>query len=322
MKKLQLLIIALFLGFVLINCNSKSDQAQSNSIQAPNDTLMAKGFVLMESNCFSCHSPNPVMENKVAPSIFDIKMAYLAEDGTKKQLVSDLSLFLGNSEKKIIKMPEALQEYGPMPIMNYSDKDINAIAAYLFHTPLETKNWFEKAYPKEAKKYEALQEAPNYLALGKEMAMKTKGVLGKNLLHAIKTKGTEHAVSFCSTKAYPLTDSMATSLNASIKRVSDQNRNPNNEAKGAALEYIQAAKLALQNGEKINPKIIHINGQIEAFYPIMTNNMCLQCHGSVEQDITSKTYAKIKSLYPDDKAVNYGPNELRGIWVVSMKESQ
>ncbi|WP_338769735.1 hypothetical protein WAF17_10435 [Bernardetia sp. ABR2-2B] len=56
--------------------------------------------------------------------------------------------------------------------------------------------------------------------------MQTKGVLGKNLLGAINSKGTEHAVSFCSTKAIHLTDSMAVALNAYVKRVSNKNINP------------------------------------------------------------------------------------------------
>ena len=52
------------------------------------------------------------------------------------------------------------------------------------------------------------------------------------------------------------------------------------------------------------------------FYaPITTNSMCLQCHGS-EKDIKPATLAKIKSLYPNDKAIGYQENEMRGLMVI------
>ena len=33
-----------------------------------------------------------------------------------------------------------------------------------------------------------------------------------------------------------------------------------------------------------------------------------------------ETLNKIHELYPDDKATGYGPNELRGIWVIEMND--
>ena len=55
------------------------------------------------------------------------------------------------------------------------------------------------------------------------------------------------------------------------------------------------------------------------YYPIITNELCMQCHGQTGQQISPGTLAKITALYPNDKAVNYKVNQLRGIWVVEMK---
>lgn len=52
----------------------------------------------------------------------------------------------------------------------------------------------------------------------------------------------------------------------------------------------------------------------------MTNGMCLQCHGTIGQEVSSETFTKIKELYPKDRATGYGLNELRGIWVVEMDD--
>ena len=54
------------------------------------------------------------------------------------------------------------------------------------------------------------------------------------------------------------------------------------------------------------------------YYPIVTKAMCLQCHGKKDINISSTTYATIRKLYPSDKAIGYGENELRGLWAIEM----
>jgi hypothetical protein len=44
--------------------------------------------------------------------------------------------------------------------------------------------------------------------------------------------------------------------------------------------------------------------------------MCTACHGTPEQ-ISPEVKAKLDQLYPNDKAVNYKPGELRGAVVVT-----
>lgn len=157
------------------------------------------------------------------------------------------------------------------------------------------------------------------LEIGQNIANQTQMILGKNLMQAINSKGTEYAVSFCSTKAIHLTDSSGRSLNATVKRVSDQTRNPDNQANWDELNYIQAAKRDLAEGKAPKP-IIHDNGsdKLFGFYPIVTNQMCMQCHGDPKTEISPETLSKLNALYPKDKATGYKPNELRGIWVVEM----
>jgi hypothetical protein len=111
---------------------------------------------------------------------------------------------------------------------------------------------------------------------------------------------------------------MATHLQASIKRVSDKNRNPNNAANKKELEYIASAKQELKRNKNANPKVFEQNGKMIGYYPIITNDMCLKCHGNIETDIETKTLTAIKKLYPNDKGTGYSNNELRGIWVIEM----
>lgn len=160
----------------------------------------------------------------------------------------------------------------------------------------------------------------DYTKQGMQHALATKKVLGTNLKKAIQSKGILNALSFCNVNAYPLTDSMSTQLNAPIKRVSDRYRNPANKANEKELAYIQNAKKQLASGQKVKPLVHEMNGKMIGYYPIPTDGLCLNCHGTPNTQIQQKTLTKINQLYPADKAVGYQVGELRGIWVVEMKK--
>ena len=160
----------------------------------------------------------------------------------------------------------------------------------------------------------------NYLETGKGLAMQTKASLGKNLALAINEKGSDGAVEFCNLQAIPITDSMSVVLDAKIKRVSDKPRNANNQANEAELAYINKWKAAKENGENHPPQLSEIDGKIVGYYPIVTNQMCLQCHGTPEKEVNTKTLSTIKKLYPADKALGYSEEEIRGIFVVEMNK--
>ncbi len=160
-----------------------------------------------------------------------------------------------------------------------------------------------------------------YVDLGQKISSSTQAVLGKNLINALAKGGPEHALEFCNSKAIPLTDSMATVLKATIKRVSDIPRNSNNKANSLEKSIIASQKESIKNGEQAKPDIREIKGKMVAYYPIVTNGMCLQCHGKVNQMVQQKTFDKIKNLYPKDQAMGYDVNQLRGMWVVEMKKA-
>lgn len=162
--------------------------------------------------------------------------------------------------------------------------------------------------------------AINYEETGLRFANNTQAVLGKNLVNAINEKGAVGALEFCNEKAYPLTDSMARMLKASIKRVSDKPRNQNNLANDNETAHIKAFKESVSKGEQPKPVVMEINGKMVGHYAIITNKMCLQCHGTVNMDILPQTFTKIKNLYPGDMATGYTENQVRGLWVVEMEK--
>lgn len=160
----------------------------------------------------------------------------------------------------------------------------------------------------------------DYRLHGQQLAMQTRSALGGNLRGALKNGGAEAAVSFCKTRAIPITEEMSAKLNATIRRVSDRPRNPDNSASEVEIELIRQFQAALARGDKPTPAVREVEDRMIGYYPIVTNGMCLQCHGAVGTDIVRDTHAVIQKAYPKDQATGYGSNEVRGLFVVAMEK--
>jgi len=290
-------------------------QSQKSGEDLPNEELLAQGNNLVETNCYSCHSPDAKHESRIAPPMAAIKKHYIKDTDGEKAFSEAIIAFMQNPSTETAKMNHAVEKFGLMPKMSLSEQELKAVSHYMYHTEIEKPGWNHKT---EGKKYRKGKGKKSYLEKGKEIALSTKAVLGKNLLTAINADGAAHAVEFCNTRAIHLTDSMGLELNAKVKRVSDQSRNPDNIANEDELSYILETKEKLQAGIEPKPKLTEAGNKMIGYYPILTNEMCLKCHGKPEVDINQSTLDVLSALYPEDKAKGYGLNELRGIWVIDM----
>ncbi|MBT8316351.1 MAG: DUF3365 domain-containing protein [Lutibacter sp.] len=321
MKNSIIILLSFILFVALISCEESSKKETKTTLKNNDVNLdISKGFQLLESNCFACHSPKTSLEDRIAPPMAAIKEYYITEGVTQEQFSQSLITFIENPEEKNAKIPEAIERFGLMPKMNFTPQQITQIANYIYNSKLEEPNWYANHFHNE--KFIHLENLKNedlsYEELGLKYAMNTKAVLGKNLIVAIKNKGTEEAVAFCNTRAFNIVDSAGVALNTNIKRVSDFPRNTANKASSEELNYIKKSKNLIENGKKLMPIVQEINNKMVGYYPIVTNQMCLQCHGMPNTQILPTTLSKIKELYPTDKATGYGENELRGIWVIEM----
>jgi len=155
-----------------------------------------------------------------------------------------------------------------------------------------------------------------YTEKGKTIAMNTQKLLGKNLKGTMKAEGPVAAVAFCNAKANPLTAEMEQKFGATIKRVSDKNRNPNNAPNEVEAKIIADYISSLQAGKEIKPITQEEkDGKIHFYAPIKVKGLCLACHGDA---IATPVDSILKVKYPNDKAVGYKAGELRGIWSITM----
>lgn len=162
------------------------------------------------------------------------------------------------------------------------------------------------------------------LALGRQAATRTFGLLSSNLQHAIKTTGITNALPYCSVLADPLTQQVAKELNADIRRVTHRPRNPKGAASAEELELIQrhTAQLAKDTNAAAPTLVTNAPDRVVFYAPIViTNALCLQCHGAPGTDIRPETLAAIGKFYPRDQATGFKLGDLRGLWRVEFSRT-
>lgn len=155
-----------------------------------------------------------------------------------------------------------------------------------------------------------------YIETGNQIATNSQAVLLSNVAAAIQQGGPSYAIEFCNLKASGITDSLSQVQKCTISRISAKNRNPENglktETDNLVWRTFETGNLTdtlLQNGNKL------------VYYKVIKTAVpaCLKCHGLPVTDIDSLTIARLKKLYPDDKATGYALNDFRGLWKIEFQ---
>lgn len=284
------------------------------------------GKGLMERECYMCHNPKASEAHMIAPPMAMVKMHYIDSGTTKEQFTEALVHWLNDPEQES-KIPNAVERFGSMPYIPYPEKVIEQIAEYMYDYEIDRPDWFADYLENDKPEAKNSLEKYDYTTTGNAEkryankglghALAAKAQLGRNLMKAINEKGTQGAVEFCNVRAIPLTDSMSVMQNAIIKRVTDKPRNPQNQANTKELKHINLFKEQIASGKSVEPIVELQDNEVNFYYPITTNMMCLQCHGNPNEQIEPETMTALKNLYPKDKAIGYGTNELRGIWSIN-----
>lgn len=166
----------------------------------------------------------------------------------------------------------------------------------------------------KADQREYTESEKRYLAIGDSITSLSGQKLQSELMKAINEGGFEHAIQFCNTNALSFTGKVVEGTNMTIRRASDDYRNPLNRPddleKGVIFDYTYDVHV----GEEPQPLLLKTDGKIHYFKPIIVQSLCLNCHGTPGEELNKDLYAKIKELYPEDTAIRYKSGHFRGIW--------
>lgn len=155
------------------------------------------------------------------------------------------------------------------------------------------------------------------------IVLQSQGALIQSLVGALERGGYVEAVDHCHLQALSLTDSLQRSMGVGIRRLTDRPRNPDNRAFGEAAAYIENARKQVELGAlpmQVEPAMFSnsYGSAHRVFFPIGTHGMCVKCHGHPGTDIVPDVWAALKARYPADEAHGFGPNDLRGIWEITV----
>ncbi len=152
-------------------------------------------------------------------------------------------------------------------------------------------------------------------------ARKAAGLVPAKLLTVLNEEiakgGPEGAISACREKAPELAKAASAETGWNIRRVSLRNRNPRavpDAWEQAVLEDFDRRAAAGENPATLEKaEIVTQEGKPSYRYmkALPTQAHCVACHGQPEQ-LSPAVRDKLRTLYPDDKAVGYRPGEIRG----------
>jgi len=131
------------------------------------------------------------------------------------------------------------------------------------------------------------------------------------------------AVSFCADSAVKITKEVNGRLpaNVTVRRTALKIRNRDNApdetdkkvmdelAKGIAAKQISPSSI----------KVVETNGVTRVYKPLITQKVCLKCHGS---EISPEISQIIKKHYPEDQATGFKEGDLRGVIVAEVTPKQ
>jgi hypothetical protein len=133
----------------------------------------------------------------------------------------------------------------------------------------------------------------------------------------ISQSGHANAIGVCRDKAPAMAKALSEKTGWSIRRVSLKNRNPKaipDPWEQAVLEEFERRLAAGENPTALDKaEQVTIDGKPVYRYmkALPTQKLCLDCHGTADT-VSAEVQAKLKELYPDDKATGYGLKQIRG----------
>jgi len=174
---------------------------------------------------------------------------------------------------------------------------------------------------KRVTKSEILDEASEK---GEILAATAQKSLSETLSAKIQESGLVPAIEHCNVVAQPLVDSLSMAYGATIRRVSSKLRNPVDKPDQIEQEILEAYEYAMENSVSLESNVQEVGDQEILFTkPILISNpLCLNCHGTIGKEILDENYDAIKSLYPQDSAVGYNLGDLRGMWSIRFQKKE
>jgi hypothetical protein len=161
-----------------------------------------------------------------------------------------------------------------------------------------------------------------YKEKGRDISQATYLNLSGTLKEKMMEGGIPLALEYCNSNALSLTEEMSELHGVTIRRTALKLRNRNNSPSPEEEKILNDYKAMSENGQALDPVVLlDTNGDPHYYAPILLEKKCLPCHGTLGKEVSVVVDSMIKTYYPDDKALGFKENELRGLWSISFRDS-
>lgn len=302
-RKFSFALLSIIVGIVACTNQSNSD--------ASLESIAAKQQSLFVTNCGSCHNDQSI----IAPPPFGIQKHYKDEYADEASFVKAITEFVQHPSSERALLKPAVEKWGVMPTLSFSDEDLNTIATYLYNGEFNHPSGeHHKQMHGQMHGNESVDADSTSIGKGKKIAMATQMLLGSNLKAQMQENGPIAALDFCNLNAIKLTNEKAKEFETFIQRVSNKPRNQDNTASEFETALIKEYELQLAEGETLKPTEVEEEDTKWFYAPIITNQICIKCHGEPSGDLKNE----ITKRYPEDKATGYSENQIRGLWKIKV----
>ncbi|MDW7975775.1 MAG: DUF3365 domain-containing protein [Leptospiraceae bacterium] len=139
--------------------------------------------------------------------------------------------------------------------------------------------------------------------------------LRAELMKAIQKNQFDGAISVCKEISPAMERSYSEKYKMKIYRISDKYRNPDHKPTPDEMEVLNYWQEKMKQNQELKAVYFQVGNKTKVMKPIKTfADLCLQCHGDPAK-MNPAVLERIKKEYPDDKAVGYKLNDLRGAFV-------
>ena len=107
---------------------------QNKTIQPESDH---PGKQLMETYCYSCHSPDASHDQRLAPPMFAVKQRYMRNGISKEEFIVSIQNWVKEPDEDHARMFGAVERFGLMPENVIPDNAVKQIADYLYDNTIE-----------------------------------------------------------------------------------------------------------------------------------------------------------------------------------------
>ncbi len=158
---------------------------------------------------------------------------------------------------------------------------------------------------------------PGYLEQARNLAATVPANLLTVLTDELNRSGPAGAIEVCREKAPQMARAASERSGWNVRRASLRNRNPKGVPDAwerAALERFDTQAAAGAAAPTLQTWQVVDEGGRQVFRyakALPTQPLCVQCHGSVDK-LSEPVKAKLRALYPNDRATGYEPGQIRG----------